>query len=66
MINFKEYKEKKQKAESDKRAALLDEMAQINAELIETSVLENDGKVNYKLVEKRRREEIQKLTNISL
>lgn len=65
MVEFKKYKEQKLKDESDKRTALLDEMAQISTELIEIRVLENDEKVNYQLITKRRNEEMEKLKDVS-
>lgn len=65
MVDFNEYKERKKKEEKNRRAALLDEMANIDTDLIETPIPESNGKVNYELTEKRREEEIQKLTSVS-
>ena len=65
MTNFKEYKNKKQKAEKEKRAELMKEMSEIDFELIE-SLLPEEEKVSYKFLEKRKEEEFCRLLELSI
>ncbi|MBR5800333.1 MAG: hypothetical protein IKY23_09760 [Lachnospiraceae bacterium] len=74
MVDFKNYKQYKQKKEieiakqnedSDRRNALLEELSEINTDLLETPIPEDDEKVNYELLQKRRFEEFEKYKNIS-
>ena len=68
MISFTNYKIHKLEEQSRRRHALLEEMEKINTNLIEIAIPkkeEKTTKTSYKFIEKKRLEEIVRLSRIS-
>lgn len=63
MVDFNEYKKKMQKR--NERSLLLEKLAQIDMELIESNIPEFHGNIEYQILEKLREEEFAKLRKIS-